>query len=386
MHKYDIIIVGAGAAGLSAACAALARGRRVAVIDMGNAPARKVRISGGGRCNFTNTAAGYGRYFGENPDFVRGALARVTPNDILQWVTMHKIPIEQKAPGQYFTASGAAEIVNALVQDAAGADVFYNHPACDILHTADGFVVTTHDIKFAAQTVIIATGGMSYPNLGVSDFGLRVAKQFGHKIVPIRPALCSIRTDVFSGALAGISTMCEITIGRERIADSIMFTHRGLGGPAIYRATVRDLTHDMHINLVPGTDIMRIMRDAKHNAGCKSVATVLGKFMPTNLGRFFAPDGRNIADYRDSDLCEIARRVSDTIIPHNKIICAPISQAEVTRGGISTHDINQQTMESRIVPHMYFAGEVMDVTGDLGGFNIHWALVTGRIAGDAAAG
>lgn len=385
MKKYDVIIIGAGASGIFSAIYALARGRRVAILDMGDVPLRKVMISGGTRCNFTNTAASRNRYFGENPDFVRSAIAQFTPFDMLDWVAQHHIKTIQKAAGQYFCADGAVAITNALINSIPRADLYTNTAVTGIDKKNQSFSVETARGTFSAESVIIATGGVSFPNTGVSDIGYKIAKQFGHKIIPVRPALCAIATNMFSSDLAGISMPVEITIGKEKFTDSVLFTHFGIGGPATYRATVRDISSGIHINLMPGVDIYNLLRGAKKSDGRRSVQSVLSQYMPNRIARWIAQDNtKNIADFKDSDLKQIATKVSDIFIPRDKIKLHGMQSAEVVRGGIATDAISSKTMESKICPGLFFVGEALDVAGDLGGFNLHWAWASGYVAGQNA--
>lgn len=384
MQKYDVIIIGGGAAGLSAA-AAIDSDNRVAVIDMGHAPARKVMVSGGGACNFTNTAASRDRYFGENPDFVRGAISRVTPHDILAWATAHGISYSEKTPGRYFTDGRAADVVTALAHDAAAADIIVNTRVDCASKTDNKFIVKTTNGDYCATAVIVATGGVSFPQMGVSDIGYKIAHAFGHKIVPIRPGLGPIDTDVFSPEFAGVSMPAEIRIGRDIIRDDILFTHTGIGGPAAYRASVRDINNGITINLMPGVDAVQILRDAKRKNGRRAISTVLSEYLPARIARWFAPGTQNIADVRDAELGAIGNRINNIFIAPDKMKSHGSPSAEVTRGGIATTDISSKTMESKICPGLFFAGEVLDIAGDLGGFNLHWAWASGRVAGAAAA-
>ena len=383
MKKYDIIIIGAGAAGLMAATVALARGKRVAVIDMGDAPARKVAVSGGGRCNFTNAAVATNRYFGENPKFIRSAIARTTPTDILDWVSKHNIQWVEKAPGQYFCAGGADDVVHALVHDARGADFFMKTTVKHVCWDNYLFHVHTNNGEFISASVIVATGGISFPAMGVSDIGYKIAKHFGHRIIPPRPALVAVATDIFNGVPAGTTINVEISIGREKIRDSMLITHFGIGGPAVYRATVRDLS-DWKINLTPGIDAYELLRAAKQTRGRQSVSTVLGEYMSVRLAKWVCDNAKNIADYKDTELRAIATRINHIIIPRESIKSHGLQSAEVVRGGIDTHDISSKTMESKLRPGLFFAGEVLDIAGDLGGFNLHWAWASGRAAGENA--
>ena len=221
MNQYDVIIIGAGAAGLFAAKSALARGKRVAILEMGDTPARKVMASGGGRCNITNDAVSHSRYFGKNPDFVRGALSRVTPGDIINWAHEHNIQLVEKTSGRYFCADGADAVVNALMDDTNGADFINNTCVKSVTKSGEIFNVVTNNKTYTAKSVIVATGGISFPTLGVSDIGYKIAKSFGHKIVPVRPALCAIATPTFPTEFAGISLDAEITASVKPAASNI---------------------------------------------------------------------------------------------------------------------------------------------------------------------
>jgi len=384
MKKYDVIIIGGGAAGLSAAATATARGRSVAVLDMGANPGRRVAASGGGRCNFTNADVGPARYFGNNPDFVRGAIARVTPNDMLDWMAAHGLGVVEKSPGQYFCADGADAVVSALRDDARAADIFTECMVHDVIRNDTGFNVICDGARFAATHIIVATGGMSFATLGVSDVGYRIARSFGHKIVPVRPALCAIVTSVLPNTWAGISMPAEIAGGARRVCGDILFTHFGIGGPVVYSASVASSDCDLRVNLMPGIDLLAILRNAKRTNGRKSVSTILAAYMPAQIARYFAPMPGNIADVRDAELAKIVNNIIDISIPAGKWRHYGMSTAEVTYGGIATDQISSKTMESKLCPGLFFAGEVMDITGDLGGFNLHWAWASGRVAGTNA--
>ena len=385
MKQYEVIIIGAGAAGLSATGELVTRGKSVLVLDMGKTPARKVAASGGGKCNITNMAAGVTRYFGENPNFVRGALSRVGPTDILQWCDRHKIKLYEKEPGRYFCTDGAGMVVDALIHDATGADIKYNHAVESVARHDAQFIVAANGTKFCANSVIVATGGTSFGTLGVSDVGYKIAKSFGHKIVPVRPALCAMATHAFRTDLTGISVPVEITVAREKIQDNMLFTHFGIGGPAVYRASVRDLSGGITINLCPGVDMFGVLKNAKQQNGKRSISTILSEYLPVRIAKYFSNnDVRNIEDWRDTEIRAIADRVNKTQIQASDIKLYNLQSAEIVRGGISTEQISSKTMESKLCPGLFFAGEALDISGDLGGFNLHWAWASGRVAGQNA--
>ncbi len=381
MKTFDTIIIGCGAAGLMATTVLVRRKKSVLILDMGDSPARKVAISGGGNCNFTNMHADYTHYFGKNPRFVMSGLSQFSPKDTLDWIKSHGIEYVEKEPGRYFCKNGTTDIINALLHDTDKATIKYNTNVIDIEKTNDLFTIKTDHGDFNALSVIVATGGVSYPHLGVSDFGQRIAKKFGHKIEPPRPALCAIKTKAFDTELAGISLPVEITVNKHKTADDLLFTHFGIGGPAVYRATVIN-SKEMVINFAPDINAFETLKNAKQKNGKKSVAGVIATILPNKLAHFLCNDTRNIADVRDSELKQIANTINHFEI--NDGTAVGFQSAEVMMGGISTDQISSKTMESKLCPGLYFAGEVLDITGDLGGFNIQWAFSSGFVAGSNA--
>ena len=378
MKTYDVIILGAGAAGLQAAAVLKSRKKSVLIVDMGDAPARKVAISGGGNCNFTNLHADYSHYFGKNPQFVRSALAQWTPVDTLNWVKSHKIEFVEKEPGRYFCKNGANDIIDALLADIGNTEIKYNTNVCDIEKNDNIFTIKTDNGDFHAKSVIVATGGVSYQHLGVSNIGHVIAKKFGHKIEPIRPALCAIKTKAFSTELAGLSLPVEITVNKHKISGDLLFTHFGIGGPVVYRATLFN-SKQMNINFAPDTDIFEFLKSKKQTNGKKTVANILNEILPNKLAHFICNDKRNIADLRDNELKDIANKINHFEIMDGETI--GFQSAEITFGGVLVDKISSKTMESQICNGLYFAGETMDITGDLGGYNLQWAFSSGHVAG-----
>ena len=381
MKTYDAIIIGAGAGGLKAAAELHARKKSVLIIDMGDKPARKVAISGGGKCNFTNLAADYTHYFGKNPNFVRSALAQFSPNDTLNWVKKHKIKYYEKEPGRFFCADSADDIVHALLNDIGNIEIKYKTVVKDVIKNNDFFTIKTDCGEFQSKSLIIASGGISWESVGVSNIGHVIAKKFGHKIEPIRPALCAIKTKHFVADLAGISLPVEIKINKHIIHDDLLFTHFGIGGPAAYRASLFD-THKFTINFAPDLNVTELLLSAKRTNGKRSLTNVVAEFLPQKLARFICGDTTNIADYKDTQINEIAKRITQFEIDDAKAI--GLQSAEVTAGGVSTDKISSKTKESQLCPKLYFVGEVMDIAGDLGGFNLQWAFSSGFVAGNNA--
>lgn len=381
MKTFDCIIIGAGAAGLFTAIQLVKRKKSVLIIDMGDKPARKIAISGGGNCNFTNTNADYTHYFGQNPRFVCSGLSQWTPNDTLNWVKSHNIDFIEKEPGRYFCKNGATEIVNALIHDIGNTEIKFNTNVIDVEKSNDKFVINTNNGEFVAKSVIVANGGVSYPHLNVSNIGHIIAKKFGHKIEPIRPALCAIKTQKFSSELAGISLPVEITVNKKKLSGDLLFTHFGLGGPVIYRATLFN-SKQIAINFAPNINVFDLLKNAKHKNGKKTVANILDEILPNKLAHFFCGNTQHVADLQDTQLKQIAETINHFEI--NDASAIGFQSAEVTFGGISTDKISSKTMESQIISGLYFVGETIDITGDLGGYNIQWAFSSAYTAGSNA--
>ena len=378
MKIFDTIVIGAGAAGLIATAQLVKRKKSVLILDIGDKPARKIAVSGGGNCNFTNSKADFSHYFGKNPRFVMSALSQFSPKDMLFWIKSHGIKYIEKEPGRYFCKNGAEDVIDALLHDINGTQVKYKSCVLDIEKSDNTFTIKTEYGCFYANSVIVATGGISYPNLNVSDIGHKIAKNFGHKIEPPRPALCAIKTKAFSNELAGISLPVKINVGKNQISDNLLFTHFGIGGPAVYRVTLIN-SKQMTINFAPNTNIFELFKSTKQTNGKKSIIGVLSTILPNKLARFLCDDLRNIADIRDNELKQIATKINHFEIMDGTAI--GFQSAEVTFGGISTDKISSKTMESKLCPGLFFVGEVLDITGDLGGFNIQWALSSGHVAG-----
>lgn len=378
MKTYDVIIIGAGASGLKAAYELYLRKKSVLILDMGNTLARKVAVSGGGNCNFTNTSATYKTYFGNNPKFTISALKQFSPIDTLNWVKEKGIKFIEKEPGRYFCQNGAQDIVDALKNDIKNIEIKYNTKVESVSKKENLFIVNTEKIQFQCYSIIIATGGVSYPVLGVSNIGHLIAKKFGHKIVPVRPALCALKTKYFDSNLSGISCHVEIKTSDRKFTDNLLFTHFGIGGPAIYRTSLS--TGKFTINFIPDKNVYEILKSAKQTNGKKDISTILGEYLPNKLALFFLTNPhKNIADFKDSELKEISDKISAFAIEDYETI--GMNAAEITFGGVDTKDISSKTMESLLCPGLFFAGEVMDISGDLGGFNLQWAFSSGVVAG-----
>lgn len=396
--QFDVAVIGAGAAGMMCAAAAGQRGRKVVLIDHASKLAEKIRISGGGRCNFTNINAGPANFLSENPHFAKSALSRYTPQDFLALVKKYRIGYHEKHRGQLFCDDSAEQIIEMLKAECAAGDVHWRMPAkVETLDQTDtGFLLHTDSGDIEAANVVIATGGLSIPKIGATDFGYRVAKQFGLAIVEPRPALVPLTFDEAQWQpfvpLAGISLEVDVTTGTlkgrkatgARFREDLLFTHRGLSGPAILQiSSFWQPGEPITINLLPEMDVAQALIEGKGTQK-KQLGNVVAQWLPARLAEGlltahgFALDAR-LADLPDARLRQLGQTLNAwTITPNGS---EGYRKAEVTRGGVDTRELSQQTMMANKVPGLYFIGETVDVTGWLGGYNFQWAWASGMAAG-----
>jgi predicted Rossmann fold flavoprotein len=397
-QPFDVVILGGGAAGLMCAVEAGRRGLRVAVLERAEKAGKKILISGGGRCNFTNLHCGPRNFLSDNPDFCRSALARYTPDDFLGLMAKHNIPYHEKrpypeaAPGQLFCDRSATDILGMLLEDCAavGVRIFLNTRVGEIAHNS-GFVVrATHagqKAEFAGGTLVVATGGLSIPKMGATPFGYQVAQQFGHSIVPCRPGLVPLvfnRDDALGYCdLAGVSTVVTASCGGASFREKMLFTHRGLSGPAILQASSYwnwNGSAAVTVDLAPSQDWTAPLRNGAGRRDGIAARGALRKILPQRLADRWV-DRHPQEDWTNRSLELMEKSV------HGWEIC-PVGtegyeKAEVTAGGVNTAELSSKTMESQKVPGLFFIGEVVDVTGWLGGFNFQWAWASGVAAGRA---
>lgn len=391
MADFDVAIVGAGAAGMMAAAVAGQRGRRVVVVDHAERLAEKIRISGGGRCNFTNMQVGPAHFLSENPHFCRSALARFTPADFLAWVKRHGIAHHEKHRGQLFCDLSSQQIIDMLVAECEVGHVAWRRPCPvrEVTRREEGFALDTGLGPLTASRLVVATGGLSIPKIGATDWGLRLARQFGLPVVPTRPALVPLTFDPAQwqafAALAGLSLEVEVRCQKGVFVEDLLFTHRGLSGPAILQiSSYWEPGLPIHINLAPKADLAEELLSSK--AGNRQlVSTALGRWLPRRLAEHWTHRlglaGRTMAEAPDRKLRELAASLGQwTVLPAGS---EGYRKAEVTRGGVDTRALDSRTMEAREVPGLYFVGEVVDVTGWLGGYNFQWAWSSGFAAGSA---
>ncbi|MES2227447.1 MAG: NAD(P)/FAD-dependent oxidoreductase [Pseudomonadota bacterium] len=384
--SFDALVVGAGAAGLHCAAIAGQRGLRVLLIDHAQRVAEKIRISGGGRCNFTNRGTTPANFLSANPPFCRSALARYTPADFIALLQRHRIAWHEKHKGQLFCDDSSEAVIAMLLHECAQGSVVRWQP-CGVraVRQVDaGFELDTDRGSVCAKQLVIATGGLSIPKIGATDFGYRLARQFGHAIEETRPALVPLTFDPVSwapfAALSGLSLEASIETGdgkaRTTFLEDLLFTHRGLSGPAVLQiSSYWRAGTAIRIDLAPGRDLNAELLQAKRDSRRK-LANELAELLPKRLADTWllsTPDlaARTLPGQRDRDLAQLAARLQRwEITPQGT---EGYRKAEVTAGGVDTRELSSQTMESRRVAGLYFVGELVDVTGWLGGYNFQWA-------------
>ena len=390
-EKIDVIVIGAGAAGMMCAIRAGQRGRSVIVLDHARAPGEKIRISGGGRCNFTNIHAGPKSFLSANPHFCKSALARFTARDFIAMVERHGIAWHEKTLGQLFCDVSAKDIIRMLLDEmrAAGVKLRLGQQVEGVEQTGDGFVVRTEAGTIAAHSLVIATGGKSIPKMGATGFAYRVAEQFGLPIVEPRPGLVPLTLDPAQlerlAPLSGISVPAEVRHGKTAFREALLFTHRGLSGPAILQiSSYWREGDDITLVIEPDIDFLAVLKKARQQNGRQAVQTVLAEHLPKRLAQYLVEThgfAGQLADMSDKVLAKIVAAI------HNWIIRPAGSEgyrtAEVTLGGIDTAAIDSKTMQAKAVPGLFFIGECVDVTGWLGGYNFQWAWSSGYAAGEA---
>ncbi len=387
--KWDVIIIGAGASGLLCAFECGKRGRSVLVLDHAERTGSKIRISGGGRSNFTNLNMAPDHYLSRNRHFCKSALARFTPRHILSLAEKHGIRYYEKEAGQIFCVRSSREIVSMLEKECeqAGVEMRLKCRVRDIGKTGN-FFITTDQGPLHADSLVIATGGLSYSDLGASGFGHDTARRFGLNVTALRPALVPFvfhaRDRRIFQDLAGISLDATVSCGLRRFRGNILFTHRGLSGPAALQASLFwDPEEPLKIDLFPETDILAVFLSRRQST--MEMQNLLTGYFPKRFSRTWCDHragSKPINQYSDKELKEIAGGMRAwEIIPKGT---EGYKTAEVTAGGVDTDELSSKTMESKKAPGLYFIGEVMDVTGQLGGYNLHWAWASGHAAGQYA--
>jgi predicted Rossmann fold flavoprotein len=385
-NSYDVIILGAGAAGLMCAGVAGQRGRSVLVLEQARHVGEKIRISGGGRCNFTNLHTGPANFLSANPRFCRSALSGYTQRDFIALVERYGVAWHEKTRGQLFCDGSSRQIIDLLLQECRSAQLRTGVRISTISKTEAGFTVATDQSEFRGKALVVATGGPSIPKMGSSGFGYKIAEQFGFKIVPPCAALVPLTFDTALLArfkdLSGVSVEAIVSCGKTSFDEALLFTHRGLSGPAILQiSSYWREGHDIVIDMAPDIDVLATLKQLRRDHPRQELATGLG-FLPKRLAQTVAEGiagPARLADFSDKLLSEAAMAVKQWRVRPNGT--EGYRTAEVTLGGVDTSELSSKTFESRSVPGLYFIGEVVDVTGHLGGFNFQWAWSSGVAAG-----
>jgi len=391
--RVDVLIIGAGAAGLMCAIGAGQRGRRVLVVDHANKVGKKILMSGGGRCNFTNLGVTPAQYLSANPHFATSALARYTPWDFIALVEKHRIAYHEKELGQLFCDDSSKQIVRMLLDEcaAAGVSVEANCGVQHVRKTPEGFSVHTARGEVHAASLVVASGGLSVPSMGASGFGYELARQFGHAVLPTRAGLVPL---TLSGKhqehyrdLAGVALpLVETRVGKRGFRAGLLFTHRGLSGPAVLQiSSYWQPGADLRIDLLPDQDAGDWLIGQRHARPLAELKAVLGDALPKRLAQRLCEqwlDSRPMRQYRETELGQIGAQLKSWPIIASGT--EGYRTAEVTLGGVDTDGLSSTTMQSKLVPGLYFIGEVVDVTGWLGGYNFQWAWASGRAAGEVA--
>lgn len=390
MSTTDVTIIGAGAAGLMCAFNAAAQGRRVLLLDHANKAGKKILMSGGGRCNFTNLYVEPANFLSGNPHFCKSALARYTQWDFIELVGRHAVPWHEKKLGQLFCDNKASDILGLLLAECeqAGVELRLDTRVDAIDKSATGYRLATSAGAVDCQSLVIATGGLSIPTLGASGFGYQVARQFGHNVLPTRAALVPFtitepQLKTICTELSGTSVEdCLVSCNGQSFRENILFTHRGLSGPAILQISSYWQPGDrVHINLLPHLDLPQWLADQQRERPNAELKTLLGEVFTRKMAGLLAEhwfESKPLKQYTPAELEQIAAQLADwQLVPAGT---EGYRTAEVTLGGVDTREVSSKTMESRLAPGLFFVGEVLDVSGHLGGFNFQWAWASGYAA------
>ena len=391
--KVDVLVIGAGAAGLMCAITAGQRGRRVLVLDHANKPGKKILMSGGGRCNFTNLGVTPAQYLSANPHFCKSALARYTPTDFIALVEKHRIAYHEKELGQLFCDESSKLIVRMLLDECAAAGVRIETSCAveRVRKTDEGFGVQTANGEVHADSLVVASGGLSIPSMGATGFGYELARQFSHNVLPTRAGLVPL---TLSGKhlehyqdLAGVALpVAEARVGKRSFRAGLLFTHRGISGPSILQiSSYWQPSDELRIDLSPEQHIGDWLIAQRAARPAAELRNVMGDLLPRRLAQRLCElwlGSKPMRQYRDADLHDIGARLHDWPIIASGT--EGYRTAEVTLGGVDTDGLSSSTMQSKHVPGLYFIGEVVDVTGWLGGYNFQWAWASGRAAGEVA--
>ena len=390
-HSHDVLVIGGGAAGLMCALTAGQRGLKVLVVEHAHRVGKKILMSGGGRCNFTNTGTTPANYLSANPHYCKSALARYTPADFIAMVEKHRIAFHEKELGQLFCDDSSKQIVKMLVDEceSAGVRIETGCSVEDVQHAEPGFRVRTTRGVLSAPALVVACGGLSIPSMGASGFGYELARQFGHTVLPTRAGLVPL---TLSGKhqerlhdLSGVALRVEASCKGTSFRNSMLITHRGVSGPAILQiSSYWQPGDDLRLDLFPEGDAFELLREQQRERPAAELKTVLSEMLPKRFAQRLCELGlqnRPMKQFNEPQLREIASQLQ-----HWPLVASGTEgyrTAEVTLGGVDTDELSSSTMQSKKLPGLYFIGEVVDVTGWLGGYNFQWAWASGHAAGNA---
>ncbi len=390
MQQWDVIVIGAGAAGLFAAIEAGKRGRRVLVLDNGKKIGRKILMSGGGRCNFTNIYASHQNYLSQNPHFCKSALSRYTQWDFISLVQQYQIPYHEKTLGQLFCDDSAKDIVELLSSECrkAGVQIALQQQISSVSHSDGLFQVVTPELTRTCQSLVVACGGLSLPNLGATAFGYQLAEQFGLNVLPVRAALVPLTWQPADKAvfeeISGVALPVTAEANDVMFPEDMLFTHRGLSGPAILQiSSFWQPGDELLINLLPQLDLSAFLQEQQQKHPDQELKTALGKVLPKRLVEKLIEikviNNQPLKALQHKSIATISQTLHHYVFKPNGT--EGYRTAEVTLGGVDTNELSSKTMEAKKQPGLYFVGEVMDVTGWLGGYNFQWAWSSGWVAG-----
>jgi len=393
VRNFDAVVLGSGGAGLMCALVAAKRGKTVVVLDHAAKPGGKLIISGGGRCNFTNREVSSENFVSENEHFAKSALSRYTPEDFIALVESHGIAYHERKHGQLFCDASAQQIIDMLVKSAreAGAEILQKHKVLSAVRSVEGYLVATDQGEFSGKSLIVATGGLSFPKFGATPIGYDIAKQFGLKITPRVPALDGF---VFSAedrarleGFSGIALDAVMTTNGVVFQENLLFTHAGFSGPVALQASLHwNPGDEVRINFVPGLSREELMEWFSSRKGNKlEIKNQMAELVPKRLAERFCelylPETLDMGNFPKVQLAAFCEKLQDwCFLPHGTV---GYGKAEVTRGGVDTAELSSKTMEAKKAPGLHFIGEVVDVTGWLGGFNYQWAWASGKACGEA---
>ncbi|RUO37038.1 aminoacetone oxidase family FAD-binding enzyme [Aliidiomarina shirensis] len=394
MVNVNTLVIGAGAAGLMCGATAAKRGLSVVVLDHAKQAGKKILISGGGRCNFTNMYTSPENFLSQNPHFCKSALSRYTQWDFVAMVDKHNIPWHEKTLGQLFCDDSAKDIVRMLMQEcsSAGAKVQLRTEVFSVQHENGAYFVKTSQGEFSCKNLVVACGGLSMPKLGATPFGYKLGEQFGHSIVPVRAGLVPFTlhdTDKEAFAeLSGVASDVVASNDRASFREAMLFTHRGLSGPAMLQiSSFWQPGETVAVNLLPNENALALLQEAKAEQPRSGLISIFSKYLPKRMVQVLAKYGhwptKNLADLSNTEIERVANNLTAWPIKPNGT--EGYRTAEVTIGGVNVNEVSSKTMESKLQPGLFFIGEVLDVTGWLGGYNFQWAWSSGWVCGESVA-